>query len=157
MAYKEAAMDYKKAIIFFWGQKLWSHHRNTFREHKKYYFNQLRKPFGMSIVDFNNQMREYGDTLWYLQPPSQKGSKRPLDVDWEALTGITEEDIQTATYDALLPDYRTHIDNQYEVNFRDMEEIDFLEAMLSYESIDKAQRAQKEKEDKKGKKGRNHL
>ena len=54
LAYKEAAMDYEKAIIFFCGQKLWSHHRNTFREHKKYYFNQLRKPFGMSIVNFND-------------------------------------------------------------------------------------------------------
>ena len=51
---------------------------------------------------------------------------------------IIEEEIRTATYDILLPDYRTHIDSQYELGFRDMEEIDVLEAMLSYEIIDKA-------------------
>ena len=54
LAYEEAAMDYKKATMFFCGQKLWSNNRNTFRDHKKYYFNQLRKLFGMSIVDFND-------------------------------------------------------------------------------------------------------
>ena len=68
------------------------------------------------------------------------------------MTSITEEEIQTATYDALPPDYRTHINSQYELDFRDMEEIDFLQAMLSYEIIDKAQRAQKEKENEKEKK-----
>ena len=74
-AYKEAVMDYENVIMFFCGQKLWKDSRNTFREHKKYYQNQIRKPFGMSIVDFNDHMREYGDILRSLQPPSRKGSK----------------------------------------------------------------------------------
>ena len=39
--------------------------------------------------------------------------------------GITEEDIWTATYDALPLDYQSHIDSQYEVDFRDMDDIDF--------------------------------
>ena len=42
LAYEEAAMDYEKAIMFFCGKKLWRDHRNTFREHKKYYFNQIK-------------------------------------------------------------------------------------------------------------------
>ena len=95
----------------------------------------------MPIINFNNRMREYGDALRYLPPPSQKGCKKSADADWEALTSITEEEIQTATYNTLPPDYRSHIDSQYELDFRDIEEIDLLEAMLSYEMIDKAQRA----------------
>ena len=151
-AYEEALMDYENAIMFFCGQKLWKDHRNSFREHKKYYQNQIRKPFGMSVVDFNDRMREYGDTLRFLQPSSRKGSKRSADADWDALMGISEEDIRTATYDALPPDYKSHIDGQYEVDFRDMDEIDFLEAMLSQESIDQARRAQKEKDNERNSK-----
>ena len=105
----------------------------------------------MSIVDFNDRMREYGDTLRFLQPSSRKGSKRSADADWNALESITEEDICTATFNALPGEYRTHIDGQFEVNFRDMDEIEFLNAMLSYETINKARRAKanKEKEKKK--------
>ena len=62
LAYEEAIMDYENAIMFFYGQNLWKDHRNSFREHKKYYQDQIRKPFGMSVVDFNDRMREYGDT-----------------------------------------------------------------------------------------------
>ena len=150
-AYEEAIIDYENAIMFFCGQKLWKDSRNTFREHKKYYQNQIRKPFGMSIVDFNDRMREYGDTLRFLQPSSRKGSKRAADADWNALTSITEEDIRTATFDALPSEYKAHIEGQYEVDFRDMDEIEFLDAMLSYETIDMARRAKanKEKEKKK--------
>ena len=148
-AYQEAIADYENAIMFFCGQKLWKDHRNTFREHKKYYLNQIRKPFGMSIVDFNDRMREYGDTLRFLQPSSRKGSKRSADADWDALMSITEEDIRTATFDALPKEYKTHIDGQFEVDFRDMDEIDFLDAMLSYETVDKARRAQNGKEKEK--------
>ena len=100
----------------------------------------------MSIVDYNDRMREYGDTLRYLQPSSRKGSKKSADADWAALESITEEDIRTATYDALPKDYKTHIDGQFEVYFRDMDEIEFLEAMLSFETIDKGRRALREKD-----------
>ena len=37
LAYEEAIIDYENAIMFFCGQKLWKDHRNSFREHKKYY------------------------------------------------------------------------------------------------------------------------
>ena len=45
----------------------------------------------------------------------------------------------------------THIEGQFEVDFRDMDKIDFLNAMLSYKTIDMARRAKtnKEKERKK--------
>ena len=62
-AHEEVFVDYENAIMFFCGQKLWEDHRNTFREHKKYFQNQITKPFGMAIVNFNDRMREYGDTL----------------------------------------------------------------------------------------------
>ena len=75
-AYKEATMDYEKSIMYFLGMKLWNNHRTAFREHKKYYCNQLRKLFSKSIVNFNDRMREYGDALCYLPPPSQKGCKK---------------------------------------------------------------------------------
>ena len=105
----------------------------------------------MSIVDFNNRMREYGDTLQFLQPSSRKGSKRSTDTDQEAITRVTEEDIRTATFDALPSEYRTHIEGQFEVDFRDIGEIDFLDAMLSYETIDTARRAKTNKEKEKQK------
>ena len=95
----------------------------------------------MAIVNFNDRMREYGDTLKYLQPPSRKGSKRSSKAQWDALLSITEEDIRTATFDALPEEYRTHITGQFEENFRSMDDIEFLEAMLSHETIDKARRA----------------
>ena len=96
-AYKEATMDYKKSIMYYLGMKLWNNHRTAFREHKKYYCNHLRKPFSMSIVNFHDCMREYGDALCYLPPPSRKGCKKSANADWEALLSITEEEIWTAT------------------------------------------------------------
>ena len=51
-AYEEAVVDYKRSIMYFTGIKLWSDHRITFREHKKYYGNHLRKPSNMSIINF---------------------------------------------------------------------------------------------------------
>jgi hypothetical protein len=130
--------------MYFCGQKLWTDHRNTFREHKKYFFNKIAKPFTMCIVDYNDCMREYGDTLRFLQPPSRKGSKKSADADWAALEMISEEDILTAMYDALPQEYKTHIEGQYDTDFRDMDEIEFLKAMLSFEAIDKGRLAQRE-------------
>ena len=63
----------------------------------------------MSIIDFSDCMRKYGDTLSFLQPSSRKGSKRSTDADWEALTRVTQEDICTATFDTLPSKYQTHI------------------------------------------------
>ena len=52
LAYKKVVMDYKRAIMYHARTKLWHNHRTAFREHKKYYGNQLRKPFSMSIIEF---------------------------------------------------------------------------------------------------------
>ena len=105
----------------------------------------------MSIIDFNNCMREYGDTLRFSQPLSRKGSKRSADADQEALTRVTKEDIRTATFDALPSKYHTHIEGQFEVDFRKIGEIDFLDTMLSYETIDTARGAKTNKEKEKQK------
>ena len=67
--------------MFFCDQKLWNDHMNAFNEHIKYFQIQITKPFGMLFVDFNDQMREYGDTLKFLQPPTRKGIKRL--ADWQ--------------------------------------------------------------------------
>ena len=149
--FESSVRDYENSIMYFCGQKLWKDHRNTFREHKKYFFNKIAKPFTMCIVDYNDRMREYGDTLRFLQPPSRKGSKKSADADWAALEMISEEDIRTATYDALPQEYKTHIEGQYDTDFRDMDEIEFLEAMLSYEAIDKGRLAQREADKQKKK------
>ena len=101
----------------------------------------------MHIVKFNDRMREYGDMLKFFQPSSRKVHKKSVNADWLALESVTDEEICTATYDELPKDYRTHIDGQYEVDFRDMDETDFLEAMLNYETIEKARRASKEEEE----------
>ena len=64
------------------------------------------------------------------------------------MASINKEVIHTATFDALLLDYRRHIKTSYELDFLDMEEVDFVNLMLSYELMDNTQRAkqiQKEK------------
>ena len=80
-AYEEAIADYKRFILYFAGIKLWSNHRNAFKEHKKYYCNHLRKSHNMSIVNFNNQMKKYRELLRYLPPPSQKKCKKSVDAN----------------------------------------------------------------------------
>ena len=39
LVYKKAITDYKRAIMYYAGVKLWSNHKTAFREHKKYYGN----------------------------------------------------------------------------------------------------------------------
>ena len=99
-------MDYERAIMYHVRTKLWHIRRTAVREHKKYYCNQLRKPFGMSIADFSNCMREYGALLRHLPPPSFKIVTRSFDAKWEAVE-ITDEEIWTAIYNALPEDYKT--------------------------------------------------
>ena len=70
--YESAIIDYENAIMFYCGEKLWKNAKNSFNEHKKYYSTVIRKPFSMSIVDFNDRMREYGNMLSFLQPPTRK-------------------------------------------------------------------------------------
>lgn len=103
----------------------------------------------MSIVDFNDCIIEYDDTVRYLKFSSRKGGKRSAEIDWSTLESICEEDIRTTTYDSLPKDYKTHIDGQCEIDFRDMDKIEFLEAILSFETINKGRRALREKDKKK--------
>ena len=141
LANEEAAMDYEKSIMYYLGMKLWNNHRTAFRENKKYYCNHLRKPFNISITNFYHCMREYGDMLHYLPPPTQKGCKKSTKADWEALVSINEEVILTLTFDALPLDYRRHIKSNYKLDFLDMEEVDFVNSMLSFKLMDNTQRA----------------
>ena len=88
--------------------------------------------------------------LRYLPPPPQKKYKKSVDVDCNALE-ITEDEIQAATYDALPQDYKTHINSQYESDWQDMDDNDFLDAMLSYKLMDNTQRLKKAQKEKKRK------
>ena len=100
--------------MFYCGEKLWKNSKNSFNEHKKYFSTVIRKPFSMSIVEFNDRMREYAHILSFLQPPTRKGSKGSSDADWKALKRISQEDIRVATFDALPVEYRNYIESQYE-------------------------------------------
>ena len=75
-------------------------------------------------------MKQYGELLGYLPPPSKKKCKKSIDADWDALK-ITEAEIRAATYDTPPKEYKVHINSQYESNWQDMDENDFLDAMLS--------------------------
>ena len=55
----------------------------------------------MSIFEFNDRMREYGNMLSFLQPPTRKGNKISVDEDWGFLKKISKEDIRVSTFDAL--------------------------------------------------------
>ena len=134
LAFEEAIEDYEKSIMYFAGIKLWSNHRSTFREHKKYYGNCLTKLFIMSIVNFNNRMKQYGELLHYLPPPSWRKCKKSADADWDERK-VTKNEIRVVTYDALPQDYQTHINSQYKADWQDMDDTDFLDAMLSYDCL----------------------
>ena len=56
LAANRAVMDYERAIMYHVGARLWPEHRTAFRDHKKYYCNQLIKPF--SIVTYKLFTRE---------------------------------------------------------------------------------------------------
>ena len=86
----------------------------------------------MLIVNFNTCMREYGALLCHLPPPSLKKDSRSFNADWDALE-ITTKEIQAATYSALPENYKIHINCQCEADWQDMDENDFLNAMLAYE------------------------
>ena len=99
-AYEKAVMDYKRAIMYHAGTKLWHSHRSGFREHKKYYGNQQRKPFNMLIIDFNTHMKEFGASLCHLPPLSLKKGTRYFNADWDAVE-ITKKEIWATIYNAL--------------------------------------------------------
>ena len=84
-------------------------------------------------------MIEYGALLCHLPPLSTKKDTRSFNADWDAVE-VTKKEIQAAIYDALPEDYKTHINCQCEANWQDMEENNFLNAMLAYEYYDNPQK-----------------
>ena len=84
--------------------------------------------------------------------PQVKVSKRSLNAQWDTLLSISDEDIRTATFDELPKEYKTHTIGQFEEGFLSMDEIEFLEAMLSHETIDKACKAKRSSDKEKDKK-----
>ena len=68
LAADRAVMDYERAIMYNVRTRLWPEHRTAFRDHKKYYCNQLIKLFSMTVSKFINCMREYGALLRHLPP-----------------------------------------------------------------------------------------
>ena len=107
-AHNHALVHYKRAIMYHLGTKLWDDHRNAFRLHKKYYCNHLMKPFGMTIANFSNCMKEYGALLRHLPPPSSKNTTTLFGANWNKVE-VTEREIQAAMYDALPKKYQDYI------------------------------------------------
>ena len=140
LAYKNAVMDYERDIMYNVGTKLWHNHRTAFREHKKYYYNQLRKPFSMTVANFSNFMREYRALLRHLPPLSSKIVTKSFDAKWGAME-ITNEEIRAAIYNALPEDYKTHITYQCKADWQNMDENEFLNAMLAYKFFNNTQRS----------------
>ena len=150
IAYKVAVKDYEKAIMYWTGVKLWNDHRHAFRTHKKYFGNHLMKPFSMLIVDFNNCMKQYGELLCHLPPPSSKKCNKLADGKWDTLQ-VSKEEIRYAIFDALPQDYQTHIQHCFEADWQDMNENEFLNAMSNYKFIDNTRRFRHSQREKKRK------
>ena len=145
-AFVKAVNDYKRAIEYHMGKQLWKDHRHAFREHKKYFCNQLTKPFAMSIVNFNNRMREYGELLRHLPPPSTRRCTHSSQARWDEVI-LTEGEIRRAIFDALPHDYQIHIKYNQVEDWQEMSDQEFLDVMVSFERLDQARRIQKETEE----------
>ena len=150
-AYHNAIDDYEKGIFFYCNQMAWTDSTMAHRNHYKYYTNSIVKPFNMNVDDYVTRMNKYSELLTYLPPPSRKGSKSG-DAECDALKPLKESSLCAAIYDGLPAPYQNHVANNYEEDWRDMEEADFLDALRAYEKTDQNKRkdaeASKEKEKK---------
>ena len=151
-AYQNAVEDYERGIFFYVSQMAWKNSTMAHRNHHKYFRNSIVKPFNMSIEDYIARMSEYAELLTYLPPPSRKGDKS-LQAEWDKLKPLRESDVRAAIFDGLPTPYQDHVENNYEEDWRDMEETTFLDALRAYEKIDQNKRreaeASKEREKKK--------
>jgi hypothetical protein len=93
----------------------------------------------MSIVDFNNRMKEYGKLLRHLPPPSTKCCNTFRGARWDEVS-LTDSEIRCAIYDALPPDYKTYLRCNFRADWDEMNDQEFLDAMMSYEYIDQKKR-----------------
>jgi hypothetical protein len=150
-AYHNAIDDYENGIFYNCGQMAWKDSTMAYHKHYKYFTTSITKPFNMSIDDYITRMNEYNELLQYLLPPSTRGS-RSSEADWDKLKSISEGDIRAAIYDGLPEAYQDHVSNQYEEDWINMEEPNFLDVLRAYEKIDQGKRrvaeASKEKEKK---------
>ena len=151
-AYHNAINDFERGIFYYVGQMAWKDSTMAYRNHLKYYTNSIVKPFNMSIDDYITRMNEYAELLQYLPPPSKRGDKS-RDARWDKIKPLNEDDIREAIYDGLPEPYRSHVSNNFEQDWQDMEESDFLDALRAYEKTDQEKRrfveASKDKEKKK--------
>ena len=104
----------------------------------------------MSIINFNNQMKEYGELLRHLPVSSQRRCAVSTGARWKDLQ-VSKEEIQNLIYDALPQDYKMHIDCSFAADWQEMDDNEFLDVMMSYKRLDNAKRL---KHNQKGKKER---
>ena len=104
----------------------------------------------MSIVDFNNCMKEYRELLRYLPPLFQRKCKASTNADWNTQK-VTDDENRAATYDVLPRDYKTHINSQFELDWQDMDNNEFLDAMRIYKFIDNTRKFKEECRERKRK------
>ena len=150
-AYHHAIDDYENGVFYYCGQMLWTESTKTFHQHHKYFMGDIVKPFNMNIVEYTTRMNEYTELLQYLPPPSRKGGNS-IDADWEKLTSLKDYEIHGAIYDGLPKAYQSHIQNQYDEDWTNMDVQKLLDAMRLYKNIDNDKRkvaeASKEKDNK---------
>ena len=84
----------------------------------------------------------------------QARGKKLANEYWNALKSVSDEDTRTAMFDALPGKYKTHINGKFDKYFQSMDEIEFLEAMLRNEIIDKACRDKRNSNKEKDKKSK---
>ena len=149
-AHNHALVHYKRAIMYHLGTKLWNDHSNAFRLHKKYYCNHLLKPFGMTIAEFNNRMKEYGALLRHLPPPSSKNTTTLFEARWDEVD-VTKREIRAATYDALPKKYQDYINYNCKEDWQDMSDHDFLQAMMAHKHYNNTLQFKRSQQEKKRK------
>ena len=99
----------------------------------------------MSIIDFTNRMKEYGELLRHLPAPSTRRCINSNGARWDEVS-LTEREIRCAIYDALPQDYQIYMRCNILADWQEINDQEFLDAMMSYERLDQARRLKKEQE-----------
>ena len=144
-AFTTAVNRYERAIEYHMGKQLWKKHQHAFRLHKKYFCNHLRKPFSMSIIDFTNRMKEYGELLRHLPAPSARRCTNSNGARWDEVS-LTDREIRCAIYDALPPDYQIYLRSNTIQDWQESNDQEFLDALMNCKRIDQSKRLRREQE-----------
>ena len=134
LGFDKALLDYERAVMYYTGRRLWNNHRHAFRLHKKYFCNQLRKPYSMKIITFYDRMKLYAELLGHMHPPTHKDANNLADANWEKLI-IQPDEIRDEIYDALPSDYQSYL-TQISGDWQTMSEDKFVENMQAYKQLD---------------------